>query len=153
MLAPMVPTRKPKPETRNGTVLAFDFGLKRIGVAVGESAQRQAHPLATIEGEAGDARFAAIARLIGEWRPARLVVGLPRTPDGTEHELSARCRRFANQLHGRFGLAVELVDERFSSSAADEALREAGVGWKQRKAKVDALAAQIILQSYFDATP
>lgn len=149
----MIPVPSP-PEFASpaGTVLGFDFGLKRIGVAVGETLLRQARPLMTIDAEANTARFAIIERLLGQWQPALLVVGLPLAMDGTEHELSRRCRRFANQLHGRFGLPVQLVDERLTSSAADERLREAGLNWRERKEKVDVVAAQIILQSYFDAT-
>lgn len=149
MVAPS-PSRPASP-ARTGTVLAFDFGLKRIGVAVGENTLKQANALATVGAESNEARFTAIARLIDEWRPVLLVVGLPLAPDGAEHAMTARCRRFANQLHGRFGLPVELADERFTSAAADAQLREAGLGWKKRKEKTDALAAQIILQGYFDA--
>ncbi|MBI3524539.1 MAG: Holliday junction resolvase RuvX [Betaproteobacteria bacterium] len=134
-----------------GTVLAFDFGLKRIGVAIGEIFLGQARPLATLSGEANDIRFAAIARLIAEWQPAHLVVGLPRALDGSEHQMTARCRRFAKQLEGRFGLPVHLVDERLSSSEAEDRLRDAGLSWQARKQQVDAVAAQIILQDYFDA--
>jgi len=145
-------TQNPKPATPDmGTVLAFDFGLKRIGVAVGESALRHSEPLLTIAAVSNEERFAAIGRLITEWKPVLLVVGLPLHLDGSEHEMTARCRRFANQLHGRYGLPVELADERLSSASADEQLREAGHDWKRRKEQVDALAAQIILQSYFDA--
>jgi putative Holliday junction resolvase len=133
-----------------GTVLAFDFGTRRIGVAVGELMLAQARPLTTLAAEANDARFAAIGRLIDEWRPARLVVGLPLALDGAEHDMSARCRRFAHQLEGRFRLPVVLVDERLSSAAADEALRSRGLGWRERKARVDAEAAAAILQDYFD---
>ncbi len=134
-----------------GTVLAFDFGLKRIGIAVGETLLGRANALTTLEAETNEARFAAIARLIEEWQPALLVVGLPLALDGSEHEMTARCRRFANQLAGRFGLPVALADERLTSAAADAELREAGLGWRARKGKVDALAAQHILQDYFDA--
>ena len=98
----------------DGTVLAFDFGTRRIGVAVGEAMLKNARPLTTIDAAANDARFAAIGRLIAEWQPARLVVGLPLALDGSAHEMTARSRRFANQLHGRFGLPVALVDERLS---------------------------------------
>lgn len=94
------------------TILAFDFGLKRIGVAVGNTGLKQAQPLAVISEATNDGKFAAIARLIQEWQPARCVVGLPLHPDGAEHEMSVRCRRFANQLHGRYGVEVVLVDER-----------------------------------------
>ncbi|MBI4989272.1 MAG: Holliday junction resolvase RuvX [Rhodocyclales bacterium] len=133
------------------TVLAFDFGLKRIGVAVGETLLKRANALATIDAETKEARFTAIARLIQEWQPALLVIGLPLSLDGAEHEMTARCRRFANQLQGRFSLPVELIDERLTSTAADAELREAGLDWRARKGKVDALAAQLILQDYFDA--
>lgn len=133
-----------------GTVLAFDFGTRRIGVAVGEMMLGQARPLTTIEASANDARFAAIGRLIAEWQPARLVVGLPLALDGSEHDMTARCRRFAHQLEGRFRLPVTLVDERLSSAAADETLRERGLDWKRRKAQVDAEAAAAILQDYFE---
>jgi len=152
MPALMVPAQfaHPAPRAADGTVLAFDFGLKRIGVAVGEMLVRTANPLFAIKADTNDARFAAIARLVQEWQPVHLVVGLPLALDGSEHDMSRRCRRFANQLHGRFGLPVTLVDERLTSAAADSALREAGLGWKARKEQVDALAARHILQDYFD---
>ena len=134
-----------------GTVLAFDFGLKRIGVAIGEALLGQARALTTLHGEANEARFAAIGKLIEEWQPVRLVVGLPRAMDGGEQQMTARCQRFAQQLDGRFGLPVALVDERLSSSAAESRLTEAGLSWQARKQRVDAVAAQIILQDYFDA--
>lgn len=133
-----------------GTVLGFDFGLQRIGVAVGELEVRQASVLEVIAAAATEVRFAAIARLVREWRPVRAVVGLPRNDDGSEHAMSARCRRFANQLHGRYGLPVDLVDERYSSLAADTLLAERGLDWQSRKALLDALAAQLILQDYLD---
>ena len=98
-----------------GSVLGFDFGLARIGVASGELETGLASALTTLHAEANDERFAAIARLIGEWQPVALVVGIPTHLDGREHELTARCRRFANQLHGRHALPVFSVDERLSS--------------------------------------
>lgn len=123
------------------TILAFDFGIKRIGVAMGNTMISQAQPLKVISALDNTARFAAIGALIAEWMPARLVVGLPSHPDGTEHEMTARCRRFANQLHGRFNLPVELVDERYSSAV---------IGAKRGEV-IDDRAAAIILQQYFDA--
>ncbi|MDP2787661.1 MAG: Holliday junction resolvase RuvX [Pseudomonadota bacterium] len=140
---------------KRGSVLAFDFGLKRIGVAVGDWENCLAHPLETISGDGNDARFGRIAALIQEWRPTHLVSGLPLSMDGTEHDISRRARRFANQLHGRFGLPVALVDERLTSFDADLRLREAGVNWaarhsSARKGLNDAVAAQQILQDYFD---
>lgn len=122
------------------TILAFDFGLKRIGVAVGNTGLRQAQPLAVISAATNDGKFAAIADLIGQWQPARCVVGLPLHPDGAEHEMSVRCRRFANQLQGRYGVPVTLVDERYSSAVISH----------QRGERIDDQAAAIILQQYFD---
>ncbi|MDD5329404.1 MAG: Holliday junction resolvase RuvX [Sulfuricella sp.] len=132
------------------TVLGFDFGLKRIGVAVGDLALGLAHPLTTIEGERKDQRFGAIEALLKEWRPALAVVGLPVYLDGEEHEMSARCRRFAHQLEGRFGIKTALVDERLSSAAASEDLNEIGVRGRRQKVMLDQVAAQRILQSFLD---
>lgn len=136
--------------TVDETILAFDFGVKRIGVAMGERRMGQARALTVIAAEANDARFAAIEKLIAEWRPARLLVGQPLNEDGTPHEMTARCERFANQLRGRCALPVEAVDERFSSVMAEDELRQRGVGWREAKAQVDAEAARIILQSWMD---
>ena len=145
----MVETAAPRANGA-GTILAFDFGTRRIGVAVGESEVGLAHPLATIASERNAHRFAAIGSLIDEWHPALLIVGLPLHADGTEHGLTARARRFAKQLEGRFGLATKLIDERFTSHAARDALSEAGVGTRSQKAVRDQVAAQFILQAYFD---
>ncbi|KKO63357.1 putative Holliday junction resolvase [Janthinobacterium sp. KBS0711] len=123
------------------TILAFDFGLKRIGVAIGNTMICQAKPLSVITATANEPKFAAIDSLIKEWGASRIVVGLPSHPDGTEHEMSARCRRFANQVHGRFNLPVELVDERYSSAVIAA----------KRGEVIDDRAAAIILQQYFDA--
>jgi putative Holliday junction resolvase len=135
---------------KRGALLGFDFGLRRIGVAVGDLETRLAHPLEFIDAEANDLRFGRIAQLIGEWRPVQLVVGLPLSMDGEEHDLTRRCRRFAHQLQGRFGLPVAMVDERLTSFDADQRLREAGVKGSRRKGLDDSLAAQQILQDYFD---
>jgi len=133
-----------------GSLLAFDFGLRRIGVAVGDWETRLAHPLEVIDAEDNDTRFGRIAELLGEWRPHQLVVGLPLSLEGEEHELSRRARRFANQLHGRFSLPVTLVDERLTSFDANLRLREAGVMGRARKGLDDTLAAQQILQDLLD---
>jgi len=122
------------------SVIGLDFGLQRIGVAVGNTLIRQAQPLMVISEATNDGKFAAIARLLEEWRPARCIVGLPLHPDGAEHEMTQRCRRFANQLQGRFGIPVVLVDERYSSAVI------AG----RRGQLIDDQAAAIILQQYFD---
>ncbi len=137
---------------KRGALLAFDFGLRRIGVATGEWETRTAHPLEVIDAEANEPRFTRIAALIEEWRPVELVVGLPLSMDGEEHDLTRRARRFANQLNGRFRLPVAMVDERLTSFDADLRLREAGVKGRQRKGLDDALAAQQILQDYLEQT-
>ena len=133
-----------------GTVLAFDFGTRRVGVAVGNTVVRVAHPLTTIDDEANAGRFAAIAVLIGEWQPALLVVGRPVHADGKAHDMTARAERFARQLEGRFGLPVARVDERYTTVDAEAALAAAGVRATERKAVRDQAAAQRILQSWFD---
>ncbi|MCB1962509.1 MAG: Holliday junction resolvase RuvX [Rhodocyclaceae bacterium] len=134
-----------------GTVLGFDFGLARIGVAVGEYETARANALTTITAEAAQARFAAIEALIAEWRPVHLVVGLPLSDDGSAQARTPRCRRFANQLNGRYSLPVTLVDERFSSTEAEAQLTNAGrTRWQDRKPVLDAAAARIILQHYLD---
>jgi putative Holliday junction resolvase len=137
----------------DATVLAFDFGTQRIGVAVGNTLTRQAHPLTTIQGERNDERFAAIAALVAEWQPGTLVVGLPTHADGTAHDMTDRARRFARQLDGRFGLPVALVDERWTTQAAQSAQEAAGGSGntgRRGRALRDQGAAQIILQSWFD---
>ena len=123
------------------TLLAFDFGLKRIGVAVGNTLIRQAQPLHVIDEATNDGKFDAISQLIAEWQPQRVIVGLPLHPDGAEHEMSVRCRRFANQIHGRFGVETVLVDERYTSAVLTQ----------RRDQRIDHEAAALILQQYFDA--
>lgn len=130
-------------------MLAFDFGEKRIGVAVGDLGVRIAHPLATIAAEDTVTRFAAIGKLVAEWRPVRFVVGLPMHADGTEHEVSRLARRFANRLQGRFGIDATLVDERLTSRAAESRLREAGARGAGLAASLDAAAACEILEAWF----
>jgi putative holliday junction resolvase len=133
-----------------GTLLAFDFGTKRIGVAVGNSISCTGQALTTLHGEQNDQRFAAIAALIQEWQPVALVVGLPCNDDGTPHEMTRLSTRFANRLKGRFKLPVILVDERYTSAAASSQLSEMGVRGIRQKPLLDQVAAQHILQAYFD---
>lgn len=133
-----------------GSVLGFDFGEKRIGVALGERLIGIAHPLTTIATEINDERFEQIGRLIEEWKPVALVVGLPLSLDGEEHKLTQLCRKFARRLEGRFKLPVCMVDERLSSAAASQTLKELGIGGRKQKPMLDQVAAQHILQSYFD---
>jgi len=120
--------------------MSFDFGLKRIGVAVGNLLIKQAQPLTIIDAATNAAKFAAIGRLIDEWQPSSVVVGLPLHPDGAEHEMTLRCRRFANQITGRFGVATVLIDERYTSAVLSASRGEL----------VDSQAAALILQQFFD---
>ena len=133
-----------------GTVLAFDFGEKRIGVATGETMLKAAHALTTIAAEENEKKFNQIAQLITEWRPSLLVVGLPMHMDGEAHLMTQLAKKFAQRLEGRFNLPVIMVDERLSSAEAAQNLREAGIIGSKQKTMIDAVAAQGILQSYFD---
>ena len=136
-----------------GTVLAFDFGEKRIGVAVGETMLKVAHPLTTINAEENEVKFTQIGSIVQEWRPSLLVVGLPLHMDGEAHLLTQLSKKFAQRLEGRFNLPVIMVDERLSSAEATQNLNAAGIKGIKQKAMLDAVAAQSILQSYFDELP
>jgi len=136
-----------------GTLMSFDFGEKRIGVAVGETMLKLAHPLTTIHAEENAIKFAQIATLIQEWQPQLLIVGLPMYLDGEAHMLTQLAKKFAQRLEGRFNLPVIMIDERLSSAEAAQSLRDSGVYGQQQKAMIDQVAAQTILQSYFDSLP
>jgi putative Holliday junction resolvase len=131
-----------------GTVLAFDFGEKRIGVAVADLAVGIAHPLATLYAEDNPTRFAAIGALIAEWKPVQLVVGEPHHADGGAHEIGRLARRFAQRLKGRFALPVALVDETLSSHAAEVQLQMQGVRGEKLKAALDSAAACVIMETW-----
>ncbi|HEV7477575.1 MAG TPA: Holliday junction resolvase RuvX [Burkholderiales bacterium] len=120
------------------TVLAFDFGLKRIGVAVGEPELRTAHPLSAV------AHFSQIEKLVEEWKPASLVVGLPTSVQGVAHAMTKQAEDFARRLEKRFKLPVARVDERYTSVEAESRLK----GLKKKA--IDSVAAQLILEQYFD---
>jgi putative Holliday junction resolvase len=137
--------RPPGPEARvssPSSFLSFDFSLKRVGVATGNSLTRSATPLTTIVLE-GEARFAAIAKLVAEWQPSALVVGVPRHPDGAAHDNTARAQRFARQLAGRFALPVHEVDERYTTVEARA----------QGAHDADAAAAALILEQFLRKLP
>ena len=133
--SPASPRARPTPHQ---SLLAFDFGIKRVGVATGNRFSQSAEPLKTIALE-GEPRFLAIAKLIKEWQPDALVIGVPFHPDGAEHDITVRARRFGRQLHGRFGLPIYEVDERYTSVAAQS------LGARD----VDSAAAALILEQYF----
>jgi putative Holliday junction resolvase len=122
----------------NGVVLAFDFGARRTGVAIANTVTRSARPLTTIDASTNEARWQAVQALVDEWHTVEFVVGVPRHPDGTPHELTARCERFARQLEGRYGRQVARVDERYSSVVSSSA------------ADIDAEAAAVILQQWLE---
>lgn len=130
---------------RDGTVLAFDYGEKKIGVALGNFITREARALTILPNITVEGRFEAVAELIQEWNPVQLIVGMPVNPEGGEQPSMKLARRFGNQLNGRFGLPVEWVDERYTSRAASMA--------GARRGELDAEAARIILQQYFDQFP
>ena len=139
------------PESTHGTVLAFDLGLRRTGVASGELSLGIAHPLTVLQADSTETRLAAIARLIAEWQPALLVLGLPTHIDGGEHEMTRVARNFARKLESRFNLPVFLVDERLTSTEAEAELHARGIHGRRNKELTDAVAAQLILQGFFDA--
>jgi putative Holliday junction resolvase len=125
------------PPSQPRSYLSFDFSLKRVGVASGNDLTRTATPLTTLR-EEGDARFAAIGKLLAEWKPDALVVGVPSHPDGAPHDNTERARRFARRLAGRFGLPVHEVDERWTTTEA----KSLGA------ADADAAAAALILEQF-----
>jgi len=137
--------------SRSGTVLAFDYGRRRMGVAVGDAAVGIAHPLLVIETAADQEPWEQVVELVAEWRPAMFVVGMPVRDDGTEHELMGAVRGFSRQLARRFALPVELVDERFTSSEGASQLRNAGLSGRAQKPHLDAFAATAILQAWFES--
>jgi putative Holliday junction resolvase len=132
------------------TVLCFDFGEQRIGVAVGEHLLATANPLTTIDNESNDKRFETISKLVKEWQPKLLIVGLPLSLDGTETNVTQLCKKFARRLNGRFNLPVMMIDERYSSVEASDLLSQSGIKGRAQKEMLDQVAAKTILQSYFD---
>ncbi len=131
------------PDHPERTLLAFDYGTHRLGVAIGNTLTSQARPLEIITASTRAQRFERIAALLQAWQPDGAIVGLPLTTEGGEQLASTQARRFANQLHGRYGLPVELVDERGSSLEAQALLGNHDAD--------DAMAAAVILQRYLDA--
>jgi putative Holliday junction resolvase len=131
------------------TVLAFDYGTRRIGLAVGNSITGQGEALSPISADQDDARFMQIAARIAEWAPDQLVVGLPCHPDGAEHAMTAKARRFGNQLHGRFGLPVAWVDERYTSAVLENTPRFRGADRGDKASSLDSESARLILEQFF----
>ncbi|MEO6270140.1 MAG: Holliday junction resolvase RuvX [Lautropia sp.] len=141
------------------TILAFDYGARRIGVAIGNTITWTARPLQTVCEEMNTRRFARIGALLAQWHPDYLVVGRPLHPDGTPHQITLAAERFARQLNGRFGLPVELVDERYSTVEARARRHDAMSNGRPSQTAVgasssgaaegdDAAAAAVILEQY-----
>lgn len=128
-------------------LLAFDYGLKWIGCAVGQSLTGSASPLSALRAKDGTPRWEEIEALLNEWQPQQVLIGLPLNMDGSESEMCARARKFGNRIHGRFGVTVSFADERLSSfEAKGELLEQGGGDFKERG--VDSLSAVLILESW-----
>lgn len=137
----------------NKTVLCFDYGTKSIGVAVGNDLTGSATLLAALKAQDGTPNWDQIAKLIADWQPQLLLVGLPLNMDGSEQDFTTRTRKFANRLHGRYGLPVELHDERLSTADARSRLFAEGGYRKLTKDKIDSLSAQIIFEGWYEQQP
>jgi putative holliday junction resolvase len=132
------------------TILGFDFGEKRIGVAVGNTVTAHAEALTTLQVESNAARLAAVAELVTAWRPSCFVVGQPEHADGSPHEIAHLAKKFGNRLTEKFRLPVNYINETLSSTEAARILAERGIKGIAQKSQIDAVAAQVILQSYLD---
>jgi putative pre-16S rRNA nuclease len=132
-----------------GQVMAFDFGLARIGVAIGQSVTATANPLPTLKAKSGVPDWQVLQRLLDEWQPKLILVGEPFNMDCSDQDITLKARKFANRLHGRFGLPVEMVDERLTSAAAREEIYDYGGYRKLKKTQIDSIAAALILESWF----
>ncbi|NLR76628.1 Holliday junction resolvase RuvX [Leeia aquatica] len=141
------------PLPQQGYALGFDFGEQRLGVAGGDLGLALATPLTVIDSAVNDTRFARIAELIAEWQPVWLVVGQPAYPDGQAHPVAALARKFGQRLSGRFNLPVAWVDESYTSNIASQLLHEQHARPRRQKGRLDQLAAQQILQAFFDHYP
>jgi len=138
------------PDIGSRTVLAFDFGTKSIGVAVGQEITGTASPLAALKARDGTPDWNVIEKLYEEWQPHLVVVGLPLNMDGTEQEVTQRAKKFANRLHGRFKVAVDLCDERLTTTDAKSMLFELGGYKKLTKEKIDSVSACVIFTSWVE---
>lgn len=131
-------------------LLAFDFGLARIGVAVGQSITKTASPLETLKAQDGKPNWQLVEALLEQWKPQKVIIGEPLNMDGSDQAITQRARKFANQIHGRYGVPIEMFDERLSSAEAREAVFEFGGYKKLKKSQIDSIAAVLILESWFN---
>ena len=132
-----------------GNILSFDFGEKRIGVAIGNSITKSSHPLETINTPINTERYKLIASLLRTWEPVKLVIGYPLNEDGTLSKMSLLAKKFGTKLRNKYQIPIVMVDERFTSSEADLELKKFEKNFKKRKIVVDQVAAMIILNSFF----
>ena len=130
-------------------ILAFDFGLARIGIAVGQAITGTANPLETLHAKQGIPDWAKVEKVIQEWQPELLLIGEPFNMDNSDQTITKLARKFANRLHGRFGLPIQMFDERLTSASAREEIFEFGGYKKLKKTQIDSVAAALILESWF----
>lgn len=135
------------------TLIAFDYGTKNIGAACGQTITRSANALPALTAKDGIPDWSIIEKLLAEWKPDLVLVGLPLNMDDSESELAVRARKFANRLHGRFGVKVELIDERLTSFAAKGEVMERGGSRDYKNNPVDSIAARLILESWLEQNP
>ena len=138
------------PNAKAETILGFDFGEKRIGVAVGNTVTSQAQALTTLHVESNAARLDAVEKLVDGWQPASFVIGQPEHADGKPHEVAHLAKKFGNRLTEKFKLPVAYINETLSSIEASRVLSERGIRGIAQKKEIDAVAAEVILQSYLD---
>ena len=135
---------------REGNIIGFDFGQKRIGVAIGNNISKSAQALITIESASNNQKFEAIQKIMDEWQPVSIVVGVPFNVDGSEHKVTNLCKKFAKQLEQKYALPIHLIDERYTSIEASYEIQHKKIDLKKKKLLIDQIAAKIILQSYLD---
>lgn len=133
-----------------GNIIGFDFGQKRIGVAIGNNISKSAQALITIESASSNQKFEAIQKIMDEWQPVSIVVGVPFNVDGSEHKVTNLCKNFAKQLEQKYALPIHLIDERYTSIEAGYEIQDKKIDPKKKKLLIDQIAAKIILQSYLD---
>ena len=134
-----------------GNILSFDFGEKRVGVAIGNNITNNVHPLETIEASKKTDRYIKIELLLQTWKPTQLIVGYPLNEDGSKSRMSALAKKFGEKLENKFNIPVHFIDERFSSSEAELRLKALEKNLKKRKHIIDQVAAMIILDSFFES--
>lgn len=135
---------------REGNIIGFDFGQKRIGVAIGNNISKSAQALITIESASSNQKFEAIQKIMDECQPVSIVVGVPFNVDGSEHKVTNLCKKFAKQLEQKYALPIHLIDERYTSIEANYEIQDKKIDLKKKKLLIDQIAAKIILQSYLD---